>query len=51
MNIFNQLKQDIIQAGQKISTDHSILALTNIEIPKDPLNGDLSTNKSLIRNK
>ncbi|WP_316354157.1 arginine--tRNA ligase [Candidatus Trichorickettsia mobilis] len=48
MNIFNQLKQDIIQAGQKISTDHTLLALTNIEIPKDHLNGDLSTNIAMI---
>lgn len=48
MNIFNQLKQDIINAAKIISNDDMLHALATVEIPKDTLNGDLSTNIAMI---
>jgi arginyl-tRNA synthetase len=48
MNIFNKLKEDIISAGKNIDPDIDTLSLANLEIPKDPLNGDLSTNIAMI---
>jgi arginyl-tRNA synthetase len=44
MNIFNKLREDIINAGQHICDDHELLQQATVEIPKDTLNGDLSTN-------
>jgi arginyl-tRNA synthetase len=48
MNIFNRLRDDIIAAGKHIEPDMETLSLANIEIPKDLLNGDLSTNIAMI---
>lgn len=48
MNIFNQLRQDIINAAKLISDDEALCALATVEIPKDTLNGDLSTNIAMI---
>ena len=48
MNIFNRLKDDIVSAGKHIDPDIDTLSLANLEIPKDPLNGDLSTNIAMI---
>jgi len=48
MNIFNKLKEDIINAGKHVHDDNAILKLANLEIPKDSLNGDLSTNIAMI---
>jgi len=48
MNIFNQLRTDIINVAKQICNNQEILDLTNIEIPKDNLNGDLSTNIAMI---
>ena len=48
MNIFNQLKQDIIDTAKQISNDQELLQLATVEIPKSDLNGDLSTNIAMI---
>ena len=48
MNIFNKLRNDVIIAGKKICDDDKILQATNIEIPKDTLNGDLATNIAMV---
>lgn len=48
MNIFNQLRTDIINVAKQICDAQETLDLTNIEIPKDNLNGDLSTNIAMI---
>ncbi len=48
MNIFNRLKQDIIEIATQLNVDPTILELVNIEIPKDTLNGDVSTNIAMI---
>lgn len=48
MNIFHRLKQDIILAGQQIFADDATLQLASIEIPKNNLNGDLSTNIAMV---
>lgn len=48
MNIFNQLKHDIITAGKQIYSNHDIAKIANIEIPKDNFNGDLSSNIAMI---
>lgn len=48
MNIFNIIKQDIIAAAGQISNDTSLLSQAAVEIPKDQLNGDLSTNIAMI---
>lgn len=48
MNIYNQLRNDIISATSQITEDEGILNATTIEIPKDKLNGDLSTSIAMI---
>lgn len=51
MNIFNQLRQDVIGAVSRIAEDFNINLDTQsitIETPKDPLNGDLSTNAAMV---
>lgn len=48
MNIFNQLRSDIINAGTRLNYDRKVLELAAIEIPKDHLNGDVSTNIAMI---
>lgn len=46
-NIFIDLKSRIIRIAEKFY-DSNLANLANIEIPKDPDNGDLSTNISMI---
>ncbi len=48
MNIFNRLKHDVIEIGMQIYPNQSVLELANIEIPKDNLHGDVSTNIAMI---
>ncbi|ADE29577.1 arginine--tRNA ligase [Rickettsia prowazekii] len=48
MNIFNQLKQDIIAASQKLYNNKEIANTATIETPKDSFNGDLSSNIAMI---
>ncbi len=48
MNIFNLLKTEIIKAGEQITDNLDLLETANIEIPKNVLNGDLSTNIAMI---
>ena len=48
MNIFNKLKEDIVNAGKQLYPDIDATSLASLEIPKDPLNGDLSTNIAMI---
>ncbi|MEY3197161.1 MAG: arginyl-tRNA synthetase [Pseudomonadota bacterium] len=47
MNIYNTLKEDVIQvASELFGTD--FLTQITIESPKDPLNGDLATNAAMV---
>ena len=48
MNIFNQLKQDIIVASQQLYNNQEIANTATIETPKDSFNGDLSSNIAMI---
>ncbi|WP_347939238.1 arginine--tRNA ligase [Rickettsia oklahomensis] len=48
MNIFNQLKQDIIAASQQLYNDQEIANIATIEMSKDNFNGDLSSNIAMI---
>lgn len=48
MNIFKELWSDLKNIGQKICDDEKIWAQANLEVPKDPLNGDISTNIAMI---
>ncbi|HJD55215.1 MAG TPA: arginine--tRNA ligase [Rickettsia endosymbiont of Pyrocoelia pectoralis] len=48
MNIFNQLKRDIVTVSTQLYNNPEIAATTNIEIPKDSFNGDLSSNIAMI---
>jgi len=48
MNIFNQLKQDIITASTQLYDNLEIVNAANIETPKDSFNGDLSSNIAMI---
>lgn len=48
MNIFNKLREDIISAAKQICDNEDVLKLAVIEIPKDNLNGDLSSNIAMI---
>lgn len=48
MNIFNELWNDLKQAGQSICTDEDIWNEATLETPKDHLNGDISTNLAMI---
>ena len=48
MNIFNLLKTEIVNVGEKITKNLELLKTANIEIPKNTLNGDLSTNIAMI---
>ncbi|HJD53844.1 MAG TPA: arginine--tRNA ligase [Rickettsia endosymbiont of Proechinophthirus fluctus] len=48
MNIFNQLKQDIIVASRQLYNNQEIANTATIEIPKDSFNGDLSSNVAMI---
>lgn len=48
MNIFNELWAEVVSRGLKIITDQSVWSQASLEIPKDPLNGDVSTNVAMI---
>ncbi len=48
MNIFNQLKQDIIVASRQLYNNQEIANTATIETPKDSFNGDLSSNIAMI---
>lgn len=48
MNIFNQLKQDIIVASRQLYNNQAIANTATIDIPKDSFNGDLSSNVAMI---
>ncbi|MES2214518.1 MAG: arginine--tRNA ligase [Pseudomonadota bacterium] len=48
MNIFNLLKQDVLNAASKLTQNAAELANIVIEMPRDSLNGDLSTNAAML---
>lgn len=48
MNIFQQLKEDVVRLGRQIYDDPECLESISIEIPKEIMHGDLSTNAALI---
>lgn len=48
MNIFTLLKTEIIKAGKQITAHPELLENISIEIPKNILHGDLSTNVAMI---
>lgn len=48
MNIFRELAKDLELHGKAICNDQSIWEKSSLEIPKDPLNGDISTNIAMI---
>lgn len=48
MNIFKDLWTDLKNIGYELCQDDDIWDQANLEIPKDPLNGDISTNLAMI---
>ena len=44
MNIFKELRADLKNQCFQICSDLEIWSQTTLEAPKDPLNGDISTN-------
>lgn len=48
MNIFNELWCDLTKSAQVIGLDEVIWEEATLEIPKDHLNGDISTNLAMI---
>lgn len=48
MNIFRELARDIETHGKKLCSDEAIWECSNLEIPRDHLNGDISTNVAMI---
>jgi len=48
MNIFKELRVDLKKIGLQICKDEDIWSQANLEAPKDPLNGDISTNIAMI---
>ncbi|PCJ25496.1 MAG: arginine--tRNA ligase [Rickettsiales bacterium] len=48
MNIFKELKNDLKNIGLKLCADQDIWSQASLETPKDPLNGDISTNVAMI---
>jgi arginyl-tRNA synthetase len=48
MNIFKELRVDLKKIGSQICKDEDIWSQANLEAPKDPLNGDISTNIAMI---
>ncbi len=48
MNIFEELRADVKNVALKICKDKNLCFQPNLEIPKDPLNGDISTNVAMI---
>lgn len=48
MNIFQELKNDLAAVGQKLYPEAEIWSLANVEAPKDPTHGDISSNVAMI---
>ncbi len=48
MNIFRELARDLENNAKKLCDDESIWQQASLEIPKDPLNGDISSNIAMI---
>ncbi|MGX6960523.1 MAG: arginine--tRNA ligase [Rickettsia endosymbiont of Pentastiridius leporinus] len=48
MNIFNQLKQDVVAVSTQLYNNPEIATTTSIETPKDSFNGDLSSNIAMV---
>lgn len=48
MNIFKEIGKDLKKIGLEVCRDETIWSQSTIEIPKDPLNGDISTNIAMI---
>jgi arginyl-tRNA synthetase len=48
MNIFEELWADLKKIGYQLCSDETIWNQATLEIPKDPLNGDISTNIAMI---
>jgi len=48
MNIFKELRRDIKEKCFQICSDLDIWNLASLETPKDPLNGDISTNIAML---
>jgi arginyl-tRNA synthetase len=48
MNIFKEIGSDLKRIGLQICTDETIWSQSTVEAPKDPLNGDISTNIAMI---
>ncbi len=48
MNIFQELKDSLKTFGQELYQDEDIWSQANLETPKDPLNGDISSNIAMI---
>ena len=48
MNIFKELWSDLESVGRQLCNDDEIWSQANLEIPKDHLNGDISTNIAMI---
>ena len=48
MNIFKEIGKDLKKIGLQVCKDETIWSQSTIEIPKDPLNGDISTNIAMI---
>jgi arginyl-tRNA synthetase len=48
MNIFKELRNDLQEICFGICPDHNIWDLATLETPKDPLNGDISTNIAML---
>ena len=51
MNIFKDLWTDLKNIGYELCQDDDIWDQANLEIPKDPLNGDISTNLAITLEK
>ena len=48
MNIFRELARDLEINAKKLCSDENIWKKSSLEIPKDPLNGDISSNIAMI---
>jgi arginyl-tRNA synthetase len=48
MNIFKEIGSDLKKIGLQICSDETIWTQSTVEAPKDPLNGDISTNIAMI---
>lgn len=48
MNIFKEIGEDLKQNAKQLCKDEDIWSQATIEAPKDPLNGDISTNIAML---